>query len=132
MEIQIIGLEKLNNRIDGFKKRLADLSPAFADSGDVILQEFKANFSEEGRILTDGWQPRKKSYPWPILEKTGKLKNTWNSKIENKKLTISSPIEYATYHQFGTPKMPARKIVGITKSLLENVIDRIKKYLLTP
>lgn len=131
VEIKTIGLDKVLAKIHKIQGAVKDLSPAFSEMVDPITNEFRSNFDSGGKILNLPWVPRKRFYPWPILIKTGKLRKNWENKVEPKQLTISNPTEYATYHHFGTPKLPERKIVAAAEQIKKLISDRIIKYLKT-
>lgn len=105
-----------------------DLKPAFDDIGKVVVQEFTANFDSEGGILESPWPKRQKEYAWPLLNKTGRLKSTWTTKAEPKKLTITNPVEYAKYHHFGMYPQATRPLVGATQKILQIILDRVIKF----
>lgn len=131
VQIQAIGLEKALIKITKMQGAVKNLSPAFDDMKNVIVQEFKSNFDSAGKNLQLPWVPRKRFYPWPILIKTGKLKSNWESKVQPTELKISNPTEYATYHHFGTPKLPERKIIAASETIKKIIKDRVTKYLKT-
>jgi len=116
-------------KLEKLSKGLADLQPAFTNMQDLIVQEFKANFGAKGAVLNQPWAARKGSYPWPILNKTGKLKNSWETKAESKKLTINNVTDYAGYHHFGTKYLPVRTLVAHSANIIKIAQTRIIAYL---
>jgi hypothetical protein len=100
---------------------------------ELVIQEFKANFEATGQLLDAPWPPRKRNYSWPLLNKTGKMKGNWKSEVAPKQLKIENPTEYATYHHFGTPRLPVRKLVGKSANIIEiatrHITIFLKKYL---
>lgn len=81
-----------------------------------------------GRATTRGrsWQPLavstrrsrvRRGFPAarPILENTGDLKGGFKSRFGKKFAEVWNKIDYAKYHQFGTDRMPARRVLGLTK-----------------
>lgn len=76
----------------------------------LIAEGFREQKSPYGRR----WPARKdpKSGSHPILDKTGKLKRSWSVKARGKGLLIrTTGVDYARYHQSGTKRMPARRMV---------------------
>lgn len=52
-----------------------------------------------------------------ILEQTSGA-NEWS-------LVFGTKVEYGTYHQTGTKKMPARKFIGINEKVVDALADRV-------
>jgi phage gpG-like protein len=129
MKVQVEGMEKVLKKLSNLERGVKDLSPAFDDVSVVLIQEFKANFNAQGRVLEAPWEPRIKSYPWPILQKTGKMKGSWKSKSTKKDLEISNTAKYAQYHHFGSTRLPVRKLVNKTNKIMKMALDRIENYL---
>lgn len=129
LDVQLAGVERVQTRLNRILGGTKDLSPVLRDISGTLVSEFKANFAAQGGVLQKPWAPRKKAYAWPILNKTGHLKNTWDKEISPHELVIRNPVAYAPYHHFGTPRLPVRRLVGKTPNILKMVVDRINKYL---
>jgi len=79
-----------------------------------------ANFSSSG-LPVGGWSPYDAEYaaiagPKPDLVRTGVLSFSLTSgllvdNVDNDSVEFGTRVEYAKFHQYGTTKMPARKIV---------------------
>lgn len=124
-----VGLQEAMNKLTKISGAVKDLSPAFDEMGPTIIQEFKANFPAAGSNLEAPWKPRIRSYPWPILIKTGTMQKSWEKETKKDQLRIENPTKYATYHHFGSTYLPVRKLVNNTKKISGIVTDRIMKYL---
>lgn len=78
------------------------------------------------------WEPRKQEYPWPILNKSGELKNKLQKRVvqtkSGMKVHFFSTATYFKYHQNGTVNMPARPPVEITRADLELLRRTIMKH----
>lgn len=128
-EITITGLDSVLNKLEKFGQAVKNLSPAFDDIEPLIIQEFTANFPGKGEVLEHSWPERKYSYPWPMLIKTGTMQSNWTSTKSPKELKIKNPTDYATYHHFGTPKLPVRKLVYGSANIKEIAKTRITAHL---
>jgi len=74
----------------------------------LIAEGFKNEKSPYGRK----WPARKDKLPHPILDKSGRLKRSWSVKAQGKRILIRTyGVDYAKYHQSGTKRMPARRMV---------------------
>lgn len=99
-----------------------------------LEQQTKDNFRRES-FGRNKWSPRKHHYPHKILNKTGKLKRGFRYTIRGNTLQVRNRTSYGGYHQSGTDKLPARKMVGwnkqleakITKSVSKVVLEMLKK-----
>ena len=129
LSIQVIGADTVQLKLGQLSAAIKDLSPAFDDMKDVIIQEYVANYDAEGNVLEAPWEPRRHYYPWPLENKTGTMMGNYQSKTEPTQLTISNPTEYATYQHFGTAQLPPRKLIGASANILQIINDRILKYL---
>ena len=129
---KISGIESLSKKLAQMNQNIKNLKPAFDKMAPEIIKKYKENFPARGSVLNSPWKPRKKSYPWPILNKTGKLKNTWNSVSSSRALEIKNPTPYATYHHFGTKFLPIRKLVGVSRSINNIITESITKWIISP
>lgn len=80
-----------------------------------MLREAEALVDEGFATRTDPsgkrWARRKRSYPWPTLNKTLALRNSWKGGSNQNYFGFSSRSPYAKFHQLGTVKMKARQMV---------------------
>lgn len=129
------------------KKRLSeDLDRNFQQQGALIqgggFTRPGGAFANLGPATTRGgaWAPlaestrrdrERKGYNGarPILERTGKLRKGFKVKVVKEKLSATNTVSYAKYHQFGTSKMPARKILGFSDKFVEALKMEIIRYI---
>lgn len=69
---------------------------------NLVQEGFDARVEPRGRA----WEERKQDYPWPILEKTGRMRHSFAYNASGSNVTISNNAtdggrEYALFHQFG-------------------------------
>jgi hypothetical protein len=57
------------------------------------------------------WTPRKKRYNHPILIKSKKMYNSFNTYRRGDKAFFQIGTTYTQYHQEGTSKLPQRKLL---------------------
>lgn len=101
---------------------------------EVVIPSIRRNFATEGR---PSWAPLapatvlSRGASGPILDRTGRLLkvatqfNIWSYTRDSATITgIDSRVKYATYHQGGTRKMPARPFV-VLQDEDEEQIERI-------
>ena len=92
------------------------------------------------------WAPRKETYKhvvnkrtgkgkfkrtdtWPLLIKSGKLRQSISFKLEGTDaVVVGSDAKYAPFHQFGTKHMPARPFFPLDKS--GDLTPRVKQKII--
>jgi phage gpG-like protein len=99
--------------------------------GIVAKKYFLDSFRMKG---WDGnkWQPRKDGSNRNLLVKTGKLKNSLVlSNATRNSITVSTNVDYASFHNDGTSKLSKREFMGPSRELdiisLVIINDEIKK-----
>lgn len=119
-------------------KNLTNFNKPLIKAGNLLKQETDKQFPSKGSNLLDKeWEPRKKNYSHPILQKTGKLRRSFKYTPTNPKdrLTFFSTLEndYYKYHQLGTVKMPQRQMIVLNNKLQSTIVsyftDHLQKYL---
>lgn len=129
LNIKVSGIDKVERKFKLINTAINDLQKPFDEITKDWMKQFDDNFSSEGRALKQPWRPRVRSYSWPILQKTGKLRGGFNRKIKKDSAEIANKVAWAKYHQFGTSRLPIRRIVDATKEMAKFAIDKIKDYI---
>jgi phage gpG-like protein len=111
-----------------WQHNIADATPAFEAMAQYQTKTVNARqFNEQGSVETGKWAPLSPPYGrWkarvrpgrPILVFDGDLKREMTVpgqgvyQVWRSGMTVGTEIEYAKYHQTGTPGMPARPLIG--------------------
>lgn len=134
---EVSGQEPIQRKLATFGARIENMAPAWEEVGTALMLDFMENFHEEGGVFGRGtwaqWQPlrpstvadrRRLGYPGehPILVREGDLLASVTIRgaagnvfeVGANSLVLGTTDRKAKYHQFGTRRMPARKIVGIS------------------
>lgn len=150
ISFSVAGVEPVTRRLVTWGKRIEDLSPAWEEVGQDLLLDFSANYEVEGGVFSKGskWPPlalstvadriRKGYGGWsPMLVRTGALKasvlmrgapgNVYS--VNKTSLTMGSTYPTAVFHQFGTRKMPARTLVGLSWNRRSGIVARLNDYI---
>lgn len=145
------GLDEVRRSFVTWGKAIEDLTPAWQDVADDVRADFALNMIGEGALFggdggKGGWAPlsprtvREKARAgygaMPILWRRGTLGESLAIKgaegnvsvVTATGVTLGTDIPYAHYHQEGTRKMPARKIVGLTWQRKAGVVKRLADY----
>ena len=64
-----------------------------------------------------------------ILFKTGALERSIQVRVAGLNLIIDSDIPYSFFHQFGTKKMPQRKVIDITDQDIRGLVGELTRSL---
>lgn len=146
------GQAPLQQRFATWGARVADLSPAWEQVGTALLRDFESQFVQEG-----GWLGAQVGPDWdalrpatvrdrirrgyggehPILHRTGALeasatqRNASGNIFEVKPdgVTVGTDYPIAKYHQYGTRKMVARRMIGLRWDMRAKVVKIIGDYI---
>lgn len=124
-----VDISKAMQRLDGIEGRASNFKPVFWYAQAELEKANAANFTSQG-LPVGGWAPRTQVYAWPLMIKTGKLFSSLTSlrgapnDIGRKQAIFGTNVEYAKYHQRGTPNMPKRLIV-FNPPLFEQRLARV-------
>jgi phage gpG-like protein len=110
-------VSKAVQRLTAMDLRSKNFKPVYEEAKDYLEKANAANFAAGG-LPSGGWQPRDRSYGWPIMKRTGRLFNSLTN-LRGAPNTITptgaqifgTNVEYAKFHQYGTEKMPKRQII---------------------
>jgi len=107
----------------GLAQKLRALSSEGKQVARVALASRVRDLIEEGFIReTDPtfrkWAPRKDSKPHPILTLTGKMRRGFEVDLRGALIVTSAVVSdqgrpYPLFHQLGTRKMPARRVLPV-------------------
>lgn len=102
--------------LDGMERRAKNFRMVFEWARLELAKSNAENFTASG-LPAGGWSPRTRPYAWPIMRKTDQLFRSLASlngspnEVHTDHAIFGTNVEYAKFHQYGTTKMAARKIV---------------------
>lgn len=130
-------------RLDGMINRSRDFRPVFRWAKQELQKANAENFTANG-LPVGGWSPLSAKYgAWkavnfpgaPIMVQTGKLRQSLtnfrgtDSRIDLLQAEFGTSVDYAKFHQYGTTRMPKRKIMFVpdlfAKQLAEKAADHV-------
>lgn len=120
-------------RLADMQMRSAGFEPIFRYAREQLRKANAENFSTGG-LPVGGWKPRTREYPWPIMVKTGKLAKSLEglfgppNNIGAKSAEFGTKVEYAKFHQYGTTRMPSRKIVFEPRGFARDLASKAAGY----
>lgn len=120
-----VDAKKAIARMVVMKKRANDMRPVFWRSKQWLRAANEENF-RQGGLPAGGWSPLDPQYAaWKrvtepgagTMIRSGRLFKSLSTlagppnRVDNMDATFGTSVEYAKFHQYGTTKMPKRKVV---------------------
>jgi len=111
--------------------RLSPPGELLAPAVPIVAGAIERNFDEEGRPLP--WPSlvpatlRRKPAGLKILERSGRLRRSIQTRTESSRLVASTDLPYAAAHQFGAPRrhLPARPFLVLTPTDTEAIAQSV-------
>jgi phage gpG-like protein len=146
LSIRVVGQAAMERGLARFTEGLADYRPLWRAIEDDFYAAEQEQFRTEGTATGPHWTALSPNYAkWKetrfpgrlILERTGDLRRSLTDRQdpnalcieERKTLTLGSRIPYASFHQQGTSKMPARPVMAAPEDFQRRVREHIQAYL---
>jgi phage gpG-like protein len=105
-----------------------NLAEPMHDIAQLMLESIDNNFAQEGR--PEPWVPRvEPTGTWPLLQKTGNLRNSFYPIITETGVEIVSDAHYAEYLDRGTDRMVARPFFLIQDDDESKIVDILLDYI---
>lgn len=133
--------ENFIDLLDEQKDRAKDLRPVFRKAEKRLQGSWLENFTTQGSLV-GGWKPldaqygvwKSRNYPGaPTLVQSGglfrRLRNLDVREIKKTTATFGIKGEIAKFHQFGTWKMPERRIIFEPPLFAKEFADDTAKYI---
>jgi len=126
--------EKAIQRLENMELRSRQFRPLFWYARAQLALANYSNFTAGGLPSGRRWEPRTKPYAWPLMRQTGSLMSSLTSlfgppnDIDDMHAEFGTNVEYAKFHQYGTTKMPARKIVFEPRGFARDLANKAAAY----
>ena len=140
LKFTIEGVPELSRILMMEHRKLSNFKKPLQRAADLIQRDVQTQFKTEG-ALTGGWQPLSQGTikgriragfgAHPILQRTGALKNSFYSLVDQKRAIISSRSPYFVYHQSRMPrkKIPRRAMLVLIDRTRQNIVEEFHKFL---
>lgn len=131
--------------LDKMEDRIEDMRPVFRWTKGYLEAANAANFATNGLPTGSQWKPLSADYgAWKaanfpgtgMLRQSGRLFRSLTSLsdstaniISKDTATFGTSVEYAKFHQYGTTKMPKRKIVFTPREFPRELGISMAKYI---
>jgi len=136
VKVVIKGDKKAISQLKNLTTAFKDWKPELTTVGEY-LKDFYSDpvFETEGGIFSARWQKLSTAYAirkaeeYPgrgILEASGTMRRSYETKVFSNLLQLINPTEYAVYHQEGRG-VPERLLIKVDDKVRNKVIDVFKK-----
>lgn len=142
--------KKIKELLQDIEKRSIDLTPAFEEIGNIIVESVEDNFQDEGRhngdptsIMggsqkwekwSDEWQKRRNKLgkgDGKILQLDGGLASSIDYDANKDSVIITAGKEYAYRQHFGGNGIPARPFLVIQEEDLDDIIEELNNFIIS-
>jgi len=140
LRFTVEGVPELSRILFGEMKKVENLKEPLQIAARYIRQDVETNFITEGGLV-GGWAPLTDSTirgrergGWgahPILQRSGALRRSFYSLVDEKKAIISSSSPYFVYHQSRQPRtrLPRRAMLVLVENTRQNIVEAFHKFL---
>jgi phage gpG-like protein len=98
------GDKELSRRLIAIPQNIGSFKQPLFKIGREVRISADANFASRGALFGARWKPRKDNNPWPILEKTGKMRRAFDQDLGFDYVAIGNTSEVFKYHQSNAPR----------------------------
>lgn len=149
VRFEVPGQKPLSQRLATWGAQVTDLSPAWEEAGQELLQSFATNFRQEGGVFGafSAWPAlalatvrdrERQGYGGvsPMLVRQGTLFESVVARgyegnvfeVRPNQLVVGTTISHAKFHQRGTRRMPSRKIIGLSWQMRQRIVRILAEY----
>lgn len=138
LQLTISNAAEVKAAFEALQAALADLTPAFQDIGEALLNSTRERFSAQTApdgtpwaALSPDYAQRKKKNRDKILTLSGDLRGLLNYQAGPRDVRIGTPLIYGATHQFGAPErhIPARPFLGLSSADETELLDLLQDHL---
>ena len=130
ISVTLEGEQQVKRRLLIVANGITDFEEPLRNIGSELQKTFQLNFAQEGAIF-GGWAARKQDYPWPILNKTGRMRQGFRQNLGKQELLISNVTPYFKYHQSNKPRsrLPRRVMMKIDNDRKNFIVKAFQAYI---
>lgn len=126
--------DKALRRLEGMSLRATNFKPLFWYARRELQRANAENFALGGLPSGKKWAERTRPYAWPLMIRTGKLMESLTNlfgppnEVDRMDAVFGTKVEYAKFHQYGTTRMPSRKIVFEPRGFARDLATKAADY----
>lgn len=132
LSFEIEGEKQISVELGIMADHVRDWEPPLKEAESLLLKSFDLNFDSRGKLFQGGWPKRKLNKPWPLLEKTGEMRKSFEGAISGDSLEIGNTSKYFKFHQSKQPHrvIPRRIMMKIDDPRRIAIIKAFQAYIL--
>jgi len=133
IRFSIEGDEQLIRKFRGVEIKGKDWKGTFKKIGNDLTKVFSGPvFETRGREIGEPWKPRKISQPWPLLQRTGRMRKGFKFNAKRTSLEVYNITKYFKYHQSKDPRrrLPRRIMMKLDEKRKTNIMKRFHQDLI--
>jgi len=140
LKFSVEGIPELHRVLGLAHAKLNNFKIPLNKAAGFIMSDVQRNFDTEG-ALSGGWKPLSEGTikqrvrdgygTGPTLQRTGSLRKSFYSYVDEKKALVSSNSPYFVYHQSRMPrtKIPRRVMLILTENTKQNIVQAFNTFL---
>lgn len=131
LSITIEGEKQVSRKLGILDQRIQDFRTPLTKSVQYMLRIIDRNFDMSGGLF-GGWAPRKDNNPWPLLQKSGRMRGGFIDEVRQTEAIIGNNISYFRYHQSNKPryKLPRRIMMMIRNADATHIVKNFHQHAL--
>lgn len=140
LKFEVEGVAELHRVLGVAHAKVGNFKVPLTKASGLIMADVQRNFDTQGGLV-GGWTPLSASTiagrlragygAGPILQRTGALRKSFYSFVDEKKALVSSRSPYFAYHQSraARTKIPRRVMLMLTENTKQNIVEAFNKFL---
>jgi phage gpG-like protein len=130
LEASVEGEKQLSRKLMIMSSGVENWEEPLTSIATELRQSFEENFEARGALF-GGWEPRKKEYPWPLLEKSGTMRDSFEQELHKDYVVLSNSAPYFKYHQSNKPRnrLPRRVMMKIDAARKTYIVKAFQEYI---
>lgn len=127
-DVQVVSM------FDAARGRARNLRVPFRRIGDMMLGYIDDNYSTHGGVW-GRWKRRAQSYPWPLLEQTGQMRDSFYKKVGRDYVELGNedPRDIFKFHQSKRPRsstLPRRIMMAVQEDQRREAMKILQEHVM--
>ena len=133
VSFEVEGNKEVAAMFDTAGKRAGNMREPMTRIRDMMLKTFDLNFASHGKVLGEPWKPRRIGRPWPMLERTGMMRNSFTGRVGGNFVELYNTQNYFKYHQSNKPRksnLARRVMMKIDETRRRDIIKELQIHIM--
>lgn len=131
LNFEIEGEKQVSRRFNQIPQNLGSIQEPLRNIGTELLRSVDMNFASRGSLFDEAWQERTRNYPWPLLQKTGRMRAGFKDNLGKDYVEIYNIEDYFKYHQSNKPRrhLPRRVMLKIDQQRRTFIVKEFQRHM---